>query len=248
MWIFLFVLVLFQQEILSDGLKTQSVHIINVRNSINPTVTIASALISDPRINSPTSEIIATIKINDNKMRLAANNPSPTEEPTQKPLQKTFDTIPITIPVPAIPTFRHAKEYVALVIVIVASSVVGLFMFILLAIIVSVKRGNTCSEFGMCAHCCGEPQGACCLNSIDKSCTPCALYCDTHCIPCMPCPTCDCPPCGQPTPPCGVESCVKPYIDDGLIFLEEPVYPQYDDDYQGGSIEISETDHTNSPV
>ena len=67
---------------------------------------------------------------------------APTATPTQEP-----STTPI-------------KAYRAVVIVIVVSCVIGVGMFVMLTIIVAVKRGTACSEHGPCANCCGEQQGA----------------------------------------------------------------------------------------
>lgn len=73
---------------------------------------------------------------------LAAAMANPTYAPTQEP-----STTPI-------------KAYRAVVIVIVVSCVIGVGMFVMLTIIVAIKRGNACSEHGPCANCCGEQQGA----------------------------------------------------------------------------------------
>jgi hypothetical protein len=75
----------------------------------------------------------------------------------------------------ASPLLSQALEYTraevlhinAVTIVIVCSVAVGVGMLTLLTIIVSIKRGNACSEHGPCANCCGEQQGFCCAD-IDK--------------------------------------------------------------------------------
>jgi len=59
------------------------------------------------------------------------------------------------------PSTSPVKGYRAVVIVIVVSCCVGVGMFVMLAIIVAIKRGNACSEHGPCANCCGEQQGTC---------------------------------------------------------------------------------------
>ena len=73
------------------------------------------------------------------------------QTPTQAPTTSMPSMAPSTTPI---------KAYRAVVIVIVVSCVIGVGMFVMLAIIVAIKRGNACSEHGPCANCCGEQQGA----------------------------------------------------------------------------------------
>ncbi len=79
-------------------------------------------------------------------LSLVAAAMAATDAPSASPTQE-----PSTTPI---------KAYRAVVIVIVVSCVVGVGMFVMLTIIVAVKRGNACSEHGPCANCCGEQQGA----------------------------------------------------------------------------------------
>jgi len=67
-------------------------------------------------------------------------------------------------------TYTRAErlDIYAVAAVIACSIIVGVGMFMLLTVIVSIKRGNACSEHGPCANCCGEQQGFCCAD-IDKS-------------------------------------------------------------------------------
>lgn len=83
----------------------------------------------------------------------AAMAQTPTRAPTRVP------TLPPTQQPTMSPSTSPVKGYRAVVIVIVVSCCVGVGMFVMLAIIVSIKRGNACSEHGPCANCCGEQQG-----------------------------------------------------------------------------------------
>lgn len=118
------------------------------------------------QLSSSSRTMLSHLLIGLSILATAVDAQTPTFSPNRPTVRPTIQPTGVT----QSPSTSPVKGYRAVVIVIVVSCCIGVGMFVMLAIIVAIKRGNACSEHGPCAHCCGEQQGYCCAD-IDKTTT-----------------------------------------------------------------------------